>query len=96
MLRWLGCRPLRCIDPGAGSSVHYAGTLPFSDRPLPLAVSPSGQLWGSRAVYVVDAAPFRYLPAKGPTLTIMANAHRVASAIARVPRTLDIRTPSDF
>ena len=83
MLRTLGCWPLRVVHPGTGSSVHYAGTLPFSTSDRPLTLTPEGQLRGARRVYVGDGAGFSYLPAKGLTLTLMANARRVADALAR-------------
>jgi hypothetical protein len=31
---------------------------------------------------VADGSGFRYLPANGPTLTLMANAHRVAAGLS--------------
>jgi hypothetical protein len=78
VLRQLGCLPYKKIRPPDGSSAHYAGTLPFSDENKPLSLSPKGLVSGTRHVYVADASGFHYLPAKGPTLTIMANAHNVA------------------
>jgi hypothetical protein len=78
VLRQLGCLPCKKIRPPEGSGAHYAGTLPFSDENEPLSLSPKGLLSGTRHVYVADASGFHYLPAKGPTLTIMANAHNVA------------------
>lgn len=80
-LRVLGCWPLRVIRPGAGSSVHYAGMLPYSDEDRPLTLDRSGLLRGTRSVYVGDGAGLEYLPAKGPTLTLMANARRIASSL---------------
>ena len=80
-LRVLGCWPLRVIRPGAGSSIHYAGMLPFSDEDRPLTLNRSGLLRGTRSVYVGDGAGLEYLPAKGPTLTLMANARRIASSL---------------
>jgi choline dehydrogenase-like flavoprotein len=40
------------------------------------------RLRATRAVYVADGSPFPYLPAKGLTFTIMANANRVGSLLA--------------
>lgn len=82
-IKMLGCWPLRVIRPGAGSSVHYAGMLPFSDEDRPLTLHRSGLLRGTRSVYVCDGAGLEYLPAKGPTLTLMANARRIASTLAQ-------------
>jgi choline dehydrogenase-like flavoprotein len=83
VLGQLGCIPLKKISPPRGSSAHYAGTLPFSHQNAPLSISPQGLLSGTRHVFVADASGFHYLPAKGPTLTIMANAHDVALNICQ-------------
>ncbi|HTX58255.1 MAG TPA: hypothetical protein VMH02_01175 [Verrucomicrobiae bacterium] len=74
----LGAWPVRRIRPPAGASIHYAGTL-LRDRGDPrYRLSPDGRLGETRGVYVADGSGFTYLPAKGLTLTLMANAHRVA------------------
>jgi len=39
-------------------------------------------LRGTRCVHVADASPWRYLPAKGLTLTLMAGARRVGELVA--------------
>jgi choline dehydrogenase-like flavoprotein len=67
---------------GPGQSIHYAGTLPMGRTDLRYATEPSGRLRGTRAIYVADAASFPSLPAKNHTLTIMANAMRVAGQVA--------------
>ncbi|MBV8357666.1 MAG: hypothetical protein JO189_06980 [Deltaproteobacteria bacterium] len=77
-MRRLGCWPLKRIHAIPGSSAHYVSTLPFSSEKQALTTDPSGRLHCTKAVFVADGAPFRYLPAKGPTLTLMANARRVA------------------
>lgn len=76
--RKLGLIPLKKIDPGFGSSVHYAGTVPFSDTDKPFSIAPSGRLHGTRSIYIADSSGFTYLPAKGLTFSLMANAHIVA------------------
>jgi len=63
--------------------VHYAGTLPFSAIDKPLTTEPVGRLRGTGAVYVADGAAFAYLPAKGLTGTLMANADRVGRFVVR-------------
>lgn len=69
---------------GPGGSVHYAGALPMRERPAhPYETDRNGRLHGSRRVHVGDAATFPRLPAKNLTLTIMANAMRIATAIRR-------------
>jgi len=82
-LRMLGCLCLRRIDPGPGSSIHYAGTLPFSAGERPFTLNVSGRLHGTTNVFVADGSGFRYLPAKGITLTLMANGHRTALSLLK-------------
>lgn len=88
VLRMLGCIPLTTIDPGNGSSIHYAGGLRITgDRGDGLGTDPLGRLHAAPNVYVADSANWLWLPAKGPTLTLMAAARRVAAAV-----TADLRT----
>jgi choline dehydrogenase-like flavoprotein len=70
-----------CQYPPMGASIHYAGTLPMREQPGRYELYPDGRLYGSRNIYVVDGACFPRLPAKNLTLTIMANAMRIASLI---------------
>jgi hypothetical protein len=74
----LGVHAVKRIDPGFGASIHYAGTLPFSSEEKPFTLSRSGRLHGTRNVYVADSAGFNYLPAKGLTFSLLANAHVAA------------------
>jgi hypothetical protein len=76
--RKLGCYPIKRMDPGNGASIHYAGVLPFSDEGKPGTLERSGKMNGFANVYVADGSGFSFLPAKGITLSLMANAHRVA------------------
>ena len=78
----LRCVPLAISRPSHGASVHYAGTLPFSDRDEPFTCDENGRLHGTRSVYVGDGSSWKYLPAKGLTFTLMANARRVAKKAA--------------
>lgn len=78
----LGVLPYGRIEPGAASSIHYAGTLPMQDEgDARYATRRDGRLWHAPKVYVGDSAVFRHLPAKGLTFTIMANASRVAEHV---------------
>lgn len=77
-MRKLGAYAIKRINPGNGSSIHYAGTLPFSKSNDPYTLSPDGKLSGTKNVYVADGSGFNYLPAKGLTFTLMANAHLTA------------------
>ena len=75
-LAGLRCVPIGVARPSAGASIHYAGTLPTGDGPFHTA--PDGRLNGAANVYVGDGSAWRWLPAKGLTFTLMANARRVA------------------
>jgi len=86
MLKFLAS--LRCIPMGVnrplhGASIHYAGTLPYSNEDRPLTTTPDGMLRNAPNVYVADGSSWRFMPAKGLTLTLMANARRVASQAVR-------------
>lgn len=80
--RRLGCWPIKAIHPGYGSSIHYAGTFPMAAAGNDLTCDAACRVRATRAVYVADGSPFPYLPAKGLTFTIMANANRIASLLA--------------
>lgn len=82
-IRKLGCFPLRVVDPGMGSSIHYAGTLPFSKIEKPFHLSGNGRLYGTNHIFIADGSGFTYLPAKGLTLSLMAWADHVAQHIPR-------------
>lgn len=79
-LRKLGAYALKQVRPATGASVHYAGVLPFTDVPAPFALAPNGRLHGHTRTFVADGSGFHFLPAKGLTLSLMANAHNVAEA----------------
>jgi choline dehydrogenase-like flavoprotein len=79
-LRALGAYPIRVVDLGHGSSIHYAGTLPFGD-PAAHGTTRDSRLNGWDRVWIADGSPFRWLPAKGPTLTLMAHADLVARRV---------------
>ncbi|MCH8332817.1 GMC family oxidoreductase [Candidatus Sumerlaeota bacterium] len=80
--RRLGCWPIKFIRPGHGSSIHYAGTFPMSASGRELTCSSEGRLAGLSSVYLADGSLLAHLPAKGPTLTMMANAHRIGTRLA--------------
>jgi hypothetical protein len=65
-----------------GEDVHYAATVPMRGVPEPHQAKPNGEVAGLAGVFVVDGAALTALPAKGHTLTIMANADRIARGIA--------------
>jgi len=77
-LRELRCFPLKRVYPGYGASIHYGGTLPISVKEKSHTLAPNGRLHGTKRIFIADGSGFRYLPAKGLTFSLMANAHRVA------------------
>jgi hypothetical protein len=79
----LRCVPLGIAKPEHGASIHYAGTLPYHEAGRPLTTDAAGRLHGFRSVFVADASTWRFLPAKGLTLTLMANARRIARQAVR-------------
>lgn len=80
-MRKTGLYALKRMNPGHGSSVHYAGTLPFSITEKRYHIDPNGRLYGTRNVYVADSSGFNFLPARGLTFSILANAHITAENI---------------
>ena len=80
--RKLGCIALKRIRPGNGSSIHYAGTFPISREDRPLTCDRDSRLRGTRSVYLADGSVFPWLPPKGLTFNIMANADRVGAILA--------------
>lgn len=81
-LRKLGTIPARTLTLPEGSSSHYAGTVPIDPTGnTPLSCSVDGHVHGMERVLVADASMFPRLPSLPHTLTIMANARRVASGV---------------
>jgi len=81
--RRLGCVALKAIRPGHGSSIHYAGTFPITPHDAALTCDRDSRLRGTRAVYLADGSVFPWLPPKGLTFNIMANADRIGAALGR-------------
>jgi len=78
-LKKISCYPIKKIASIAGNSIHYAGTLPFSENINEYGTThPTGKLNAMKNIYIADGSGFRYLPAKGITLSLMANAHLTA------------------
>lgn len=73
----------KSFTPGKpGGDIHYAGTLPMKAQPQRGETSAAGELVGLDGVYVVDGASLPSLSEKSHTLTIMANADRIARGAA--------------
>ena len=67
-----------------GSDVHYGASLPMTDlatRPT-LSTDPMGRLALADRIHFVDGSILPTLPGKPHTLTVMANASRIASVLA--------------
>lgn len=62
-----------------GRSYHSGGTFPMRTAPGRLDTDVLGRLPGLPGVHFVDATVFPSIPATTITLTVMANAHRIAS-----------------
>ena len=75
-LRKLGLIPIKEVYMKEGSSAHYAGGMTeFAHI--------NGKVNGFSRVFVADSSLWKALPSKPPTLTIMANANRIGSKLAR-------------
>ncbi len=73
------------VPAAPGADLHYAGTLPHKVDPAPHECRLNGELAGLPGIHVLDGAALPILPAKAHTLTVMANAHRIASALPEPP-----------
>jgi choline dehydrogenase-like flavoprotein len=70
-----------------GKSYHWGGTFPHAERPTGRFSSDTfGRVAPWTRVHLVDASVFPTVPATTFTLTVMANAHRIAdSALQELP-----------
>jgi choline dehydrogenase-like flavoprotein len=75
--------PMKVSTPKNGASIHYAGTVPMTEKTQSYSCDRDGRLWGAPHVYIGDSASWQFLPAKGLTFTIMANARRVADRLSK-------------
>ncbi|MEP6671445.1 MAG: GMC oxidoreductase [Chthoniobacter sp.] len=82
--RLLGGAPvvpaLQFAEPGR--SYHSGGTFPMRARPGKWETDILGQPTGLERVHLLDASVFPSIPATTITLTVMANAHRIATQVA--------------
>jgi choline dehydrogenase-like flavoprotein len=67
-----------------GKSNHLGGSLPMRRKPGALETDTLGRIPGWKRVHLVDASVFPSLPGTTVTISIMANAHRIATAAARL------------
>ncbi len=85
---WSLRRELRMVPLGpmlklgdAGQGYHVGGSFPMRVRPGPFESDTLGRPYGFQRVHLVDSTTFPSIPASTVTLTVLANAHRIASAI---------------
>jgi choline dehydrogenase-like flavoprotein len=71
------------IDSITGNAVHQHGTLRMGDDPSASVVDAAGRTHSVENLYVVDGSVFPTPAGVNPTLTIMANAWRVADGLVR-------------
>lgn len=64
-----------------GASVHYSGTLPMSKEAGPHKVNSECRSYDFANLFFADGSSFPFLPAKNLTLTLMANATRIADKV---------------
>lgn len=83
-LRTVHLFPMKNMTLPEGSTAHYAGTIPNTEKGrYPLTSDPTGQSNEMPGVYIADASTYTALSPKPHTLTIMANASRVATNALR-------------
>jgi choline dehydrogenase-like flavoprotein len=82
--RLLGMLPMPGLAqvglPGKGN--HIGGSLPMRRAPAELETDTLGRPPGWRRVHVVDASVLPSIPATTVTISVMANAHRIATLVA--------------
>ncbi len=68
-----------------GKSYHFGGSFPHRLSPVdgPLTTDAEGRLRQWSRIHLIDASVFPTVPATTFTLTIMANAHRIATESLR-------------
>ena len=71
--------PLVRLNP-LGSSFHAGGTFPMRENPEKGETDVLGRPAGFRRVHLIDASVFPSIPASTITFSVMANAHRIATA----------------
>ena len=63
----------------AGSSFHCGSSFPMSEQPQGIESDTLGRPAGLKRIFVVDASSLPSIPATTITLSVMANAHRIAT-----------------
>lgn len=66
-----------------GSGFHYVGCLPMRNKPKDFETHIDGRLYGSMRLRIIDGSVLPSIPAKNHSLTMMANAARIADETIR-------------
>ena len=84
--RQFGAAPLspmlQIAEPGRG--FHNGSSFPMRRNPGELETDPVGRLRGWRRIHIVDASVLPDVPATQITFSVMANAHRIGCAAAKL------------
>jgi choline dehydrogenase-like flavoprotein len=75
---------LKVANPGSG--YHSGGTFPMRENPSHRETDTLGRLPSMQRVHLVDASVFPSIPATSITFTVMANAHRIATAAGQLEK----------
>ena len=75
----LGILPLSLRRGTPGDGNHLGGSFPMRHNPTMLETDSLGRMTALPRVHLVDASVLPGLPATTFTLTVMANAHRIAT-----------------
>jgi hypothetical protein len=73
---------LKLSIPGQGA--HLGGSFPMREVPSTYESDVLGRPYGWDRVHLIDSSCFSSIPATSLTLTVMANAHRIAQAAAEL------------
>lgn len=66
-----------------GGDIHYSGSIPMRRMPNIGESWPNGEVMGAKNIHIIDGACLPLLSEKPHTLTIMANADRIARFVVR-------------
>jgi len=70
--------------PKPGSGYHSGGTFPMREKPAHLETDLLGSLPSLPGVHIVDSSVLPSIPATTITMSVMANAHRIAVAACKL------------
>ena len=66
-----------------GEDIHYGGTLPVKNNPVPYQCSPNGELYGNKNFFITDASSMPFLPGKPHTFHSMCQSFMTAKNFAK-------------